>query len=100
MMSRRSMKKTRTLLAAAAAIAGLVALPGAAEAVPPNAVLQTQPLIGTDTAGENGYCAFPVNIDYLSNQVGRERPAPTGSTATHYTGFASATVTNVATGKT
>jgi hypothetical protein len=94
------MKKTRTLLAAAAAIAGLVALAGPAQAVPPQAQHTLIPLDGTNTAGVNGYCAFPVEIDYLSNQKGKDTSGPPGSTATHFTGFASATVTNLATNKT
>lgn len=94
------MKKTRTLLAAAAAIAGLVALASPAQAVPPQAQHTLIALDGTNTAGKNGYCAFPVDIDYLSNQKGKDTSGPPGSTATHFTGFASATVTNRDTGKT
>jgi hypothetical protein len=41
-----------------------------------------------------------VDIDYLSNQKGKDTSGPPGSTATHFTGFASATVTNLATNKT
>jgi hypothetical protein len=103
------MKKTRMLLAAAAAIAGLVALAGPAQAVPPQAehtiiLLEGRSIANDDpplpALGDNGYCAFPVKIDYLSNQKGKETSGPPGSTATHFTGFASATVTNLATGKT
>jgi hypothetical protein len=113
------MKKRHMLLAAAATVAGLVALAGPAQAVPPQAGHTILYLEGTsidydgpplvppppegqtlEAAGDNGYCAFPVKIDYLSNQKGKERSSPPGSTATHFTGFASATVTNLHTGKT
>jgi hypothetical protein len=85
------MKKRHTLLAAAAAIAGLVALPGPAQAVPPQAVPFSFDLQGTNTAGRNGYCSFPVHIEGVSNQ----KTNPHGKA----TGFGSATVTNLTTGK-
>ena len=92
------MKKTRTLLAAAAAIAGLVALTGPAQAAPPIDMRPqplTQPLEGTDTAGNNGYCPFPVFIEGINNQLFHE-----GSNGNQFTGFISVNVTNVDTGKT
>jgi hypothetical protein len=89
------MKKTRTLLAAAAALAGLVALPGPAQAVPPQAVPFSFDLPGTNEpgVGNNGYCSFPVHIEGVSNQQ------PTGP-HNKVTGFGSATVTNTITGET
>jgi poly(3-hydroxybutyrate) depolymerase len=65
------MKKTRTLLAAAAAIAGLVALPGAAQAAPPQAQTFTIDLPGTNDpdVGDNGFCPFPVQIVAVTNQL-------------------------------
>jgi len=95
------MKKTRTFLVAAAAIAGLVALAaGPAQAVPPQAQFQSIDL-PADTPDTDGFCPFPVHIDYLTNQLHpKETTGPNGSTALHFTGFASATVTNTDTGKT
>jgi hypothetical protein len=98
------MKKARALLAAAAAIAGLVAFASPAQADPPNAVLGTSfpdPLPGTETDGENGFCPFPVHVDYLSNQLVRKSTTNSdGSTSTRITGWATAAVTNLTTGKT
>jgi hypothetical protein len=88
------MKKTRTLLAAAAAIAGLVALPAAAHAAPPQAQTFTSPLEGTDTAGDNGFCPFPVVIVATTNQL-----TPHDKPVNNLTGFGSATVTNTLTGE-
>ena len=93
------MKKTRTLLAAVSAIAGLVAFAGPAQAVPPKAIPFAFDLPGSDIsvpgvpeADNDGYCLFPVHIEGVSNQ----KTNPHGKA----TGFGSATVTNLATGKT
>ena len=90
------MKRTRTLLAAAAAIAGLVAFAGPAQAVPPQAE-PSDPfvLLGTDTKGLDGYCDFPVEVVFISNPGPVHKPRGNAST-----GFISATVTNQTTGKT
>jgi hypothetical protein len=91
------MKKARTLWAVAAAIAGLVALAGPAQAEPPQAEPFSFDLPGTDisvegvpAAGDDGYCSFPVRIEGVSNQFPDEHP----------TGFGSATVTNLVTNET
>jgi hypothetical protein len=90
------MKKTRTLLAAAAAIAGLVALPGAAQAAPPRAQTFTLPtLLGSDAAGGAGVCPFPVDIVVTTNQLTFHADRPMNA----LTGFGSATVTNADTGE-
>jgi hypothetical protein len=93
------MKKTRTLLAAAAATVGLVAFAGQAQAAPPDKTVRPSPidvtLVGQDTAGVNGFCAFPVHIVGTSNQLIHE-----GSNGNQATGFISVTVTNETTGKT
>ena len=91
------MKKTRTLLAAAAAIAGLVALPGAAQAAPPQAQTFTIDLPGTNEplVGDNGFCPFPVQIVAVTNQL-----TPHDKPVNNLTGFGSATVTNTLTGET
>jgi hypothetical protein len=90
------------LFAAAAAIAAVVAVPGPAQAVPPQVQPFQQLLPGTDISvpelpaaanPEDGYCRFPVVIDYLSTQ------APKGPNNV-VAGFASATVTRLDTGKT
>jgi hypothetical protein len=102
------MKKTRTLLAAAAAIAGLFAFAGPAQAAPPQAQPFTMPLPGTITsvpelpaAGlADGYCSFPVLVEAVTNQHAKDTTGPTGPTATHFAGFGSATVTRLDTGKT
>ena len=60
------MKKTRTLLAAAAAVAGrTVAFAGPAQAVPPQAVAFEVDLPGTSDpdVGDVSYCSFPVHIE-------------------------------------
>jgi hypothetical protein len=95
------MNKTRTLLAAAATIAGLVALASPAQAVPP----QAEPgepftLPGTDTAGASGFCEFPVEIVQAAIKPPVETELPDGSTLVTFRGFGSATVTNLTTGKT
>jgi hypothetical protein len=91
------MKKTRALLVAAAAIAGLVALPGAAQAVPPQAQTFTIDLPGTNEpgVGDNGFCPFPVQIVAVTNQL-----TPHNKPVNNLTGFGSATVTNTDTGTT
>ena len=91
------MKKTRTLLAAAAAIAGLVALPGAAQAAPPQAQTFTIDLPGTNEpgVGDNGFCPFPVQIVAVTNQL-----TPHDKPVNNLTGFGSATVRNTVTDET
>jgi hypothetical protein len=99
------MKKARTLLVAAAAVAGLVAFAGPAQADPPNAVLGTSfpddPL-QADTDTTDGYCKdFAVKVNYLSNQLVRRSTTDSeGVTSTRITGWATAVVTNLTTGKT
>jgi hypothetical protein len=90
------MRKTRTLLAAAAAISGLFALPGPAQAVPPQAEPVEFSLPGSDDVGGEGYCPFPVDVKGVSNQAS---PDPNGPAVQHFTGFVSVTVTNAETGK-
>src|SRR6187431_1589144 len=93
------MKKSRTLLAAAAATVGLVAFAGQAQAAPPDKTFRPSPidvtLVGQDTAGVNGFCTFPVHIVGTSNQLLHE-----GSNGNQATGFIFVTVTNETTGKT
>jgi hypothetical protein len=92
------MKKTRTFLAAAAAIAGLVAFASPAQAVPPQALAQDVDL-PADTATTDGFCPFPVHIDYTTNQLDpKVTTNPDGSVVTRFTGWAYATVTNTDTG--
>ena len=101
------MKKTRMLVAAVAAVAGLVAFAGPAQADPPNAVPGTSfpdPLPASiNPNGSNnpdGFCPFPVHVDYLSNQIAhRSTTNPDGSTSTRFTGWATAIVTNLTTKK-
>jgi hypothetical protein len=93
------MKKKRMLLAAAAATVGFVAFAGPAQAAPPQAA-QGSIDLAADTADTDGYCAFPVHIDYLSNQRVKETTGPNGETVQHFTGWALAIVTNTDTGKT
>src|SRR5512132_1190642 len=96
-MSRRGMKKTRTLLAAAAGSAGLVALAGPAQAAPPEPAHQTYALPGTDTEQGNGFCPFAVHIEVDTNQLPpKVTPYPDTSNVLEvqkYTGSAVATVT-------
>jgi hypothetical protein len=95
------MKKTRMLLAAATAIAGLVAFAGPAHAVPPQATPAPPfTLPGTDTAGEDGYCPFAVEIVQAAIKPPVETDLPDGSTLLTFTGFGYATAKNVDTGKT
>ncbi len=93
------MKVTRTSLVIAATAAGLIAATGPAQADPLPTEPQTLHLPGTDTAGDNGYCPFPVTIEYFSNQQIRERVLPDGSTEYRFNGHAKAIVTNDATGE-
>jgi hypothetical protein len=101
------MKKMRMLVAAVAAVAGLVAFAGPAQADPPNAVPGTSfpdPLPASiNPNGSNnpdGFCPFPVHVDYLSNQIAhRSTTNPDGSTSTRFTGWATAIVTNLTTKK-
>lgn len=87
------MTKTRTLLAAAAATVGLVALADPAQALPPQP-FDAFTLPGTDDVGdEEGYCSFPVLVGGLS------KSGPKGP-HDRVTGFTSVTVTNMDTGKT
>ncbi|GAA2852720.1 hypothetical protein GCM10010472_07390 [Pseudonocardia halophobica] len=84
------MKLSRTLLATAVALLGAFAFTGTAQA----AEVTTFHLQGRNTAGDNGYCSFPVTILYTSNQ--KLRPGPNGLV----TGNATAKVTNDISGKT
>jgi hypothetical protein len=102
------MKKTRMLLAAAAALAGLVVFAGPAQAVPPQAQ-PGEPIVlpgttisvpGVPAAGDDGYCSFPVRIVQAAIKAPVETPGPDGSTVFTFRGFGTATVTNLATGKT
>jgi hypothetical protein len=91
------MKITRVLMAATAAVAGLVVSAGPALADPPPTVSQSFPLLGTDTEGENGYCPFRVDVDYVSKQKTRVTKNPDGSETQRFTGPATATVTRFGT---
>jgi hypothetical protein len=93
------MRITRASLAAAAAVAGMIAMAGPAQAAPPPTVSQSIPLDGTDTAGRNGYCPFPVVVDYVTRQKTRVTTNPDGSVSQRFTGPATATVTHVGTPK-
>jgi hypothetical protein len=95
------MKITRMSLAALAAVASLFAMAGPAQADPPQAVLQDPVnLPGTNTAGNDGFCPFPVRIDVTTNQkTTKTTKNPDGSTSSHSAGFATATVTRTDTGK-
>jgi hypothetical protein len=86
------MKKTRTLLAAAAAIAGLVAFASPAQAAPPQP-FEAFTLPGTEDVGDlEGYCLFPVLVEGLS------KSGPKGPHG-RVTGVTRVTVTNMDTGK-
>src|SRR4249920_4056601 len=100
-MKRRSMKKTRTLLAGVAAIAGLFALAGPAHAVPPQATPgEPFTLPGIETVGSDGYCKFPVEIVQAAIKAPVMTNLPDGSTLVTFTGFGYATAKNLDTGKT
>jgi hypothetical protein len=95
------MKKTRTLLAGVAAIAGLFALAGPAHAVPPQATPgEPFTLPGTETVGNDGYCKFPVEIVQAAIKAPVVTNLPDGSTLVTFTGFGYATAKNLDTGKT
>lgn len=91
------MKITRVSLAVAAAVAGMIAMAGPAQAAPPPTVSQSFTLLGTDTEGRNGYCPFPVLVDYVSKQKTRVTTNADGSESQRFTGPATATVTHVGT---
>ena len=91
------MKLSRAFIAIVAALLGAFALLGTAQAAesratPPACSPGTTCLPGTDTAGNNGYCPFPVTITY----TGGQKPGPNGL----FTGHGTATVTNTTNGKT
>jgi len=82
------MKKTRTLLAAAAAVAGLIAFAGPAQADQPPTTTTNYSLAAND------YCDFPVNIEYITKQQVRTTTDPdTGVITQVFRGQASAVVT-------
>jgi len=85
------------LLVAAAAVAGLVAVAGPAQAVPPGAATGSFVLPGTDDVGdEKGFCSFPVQVEYVNNQrYVQEVTGTDGSLTQHLTGYASVIVTNL-----
>jgi hypothetical protein len=80
------MKTTRTSLVIAAA--------GPAQAGPlPTEPSFTMPLVGTDKAGEDGYCPFPVTVQVFNGQKFTETPLPNGGAEQRFTGHAKAIVT-------
>ncbi|MCU7722632.1 hypothetical protein ODJ79_02785 [Actinoplanes sp. KI2] len=81
-------------------VVGLVGVAGPAGAAPPPYDSGTIPLTGTGTAGTGGYCPFDVRLDYVSHEKTTKTAGPDGSTLFHFTGNATATVTNVSSGKT
>lgn len=76
---------------------GLAAITGAAPAaaVPPQAVISTEVLKGTDTAGGAGFCPFAVRLDITDNQNYVFTTLEDGSTALTFRGAARVTLTNV-----
>ena len=90
------MKRTRTLLAAAAAIAGLVAFAGPAQAVPPQAQTFTIDLPGTNEPGVGETASARSRCKSWRSPIS----SPPMTPVNNLTGFGSATVTNTVTGKT
>src|SRR5690349_22951748 len=88
----------RMFLISALAI-GLVGVAGPAAADPPRTDSGSFSLGGTDTAGTNGFCPFEVKIDYVSHQRAETTVELDGTKVVRATGHATATVTNVSTGK-
>ena len=88
------MKTTRTLLTIATAAVGLIVAGAPAQADPLPMEPQTIELPGTDTAGDAGFCPFPVTIDFFSGQRVTETTLPNGATKFRFTGHAEAIVTN------
>ena len=72
--------------------------PTAAYAAPPQVQSGHVDLPARDANGD-GYCVFPVSVDYVTNQRVKEATNPDGSTVQRITGYASATVTNLSTSK-
>jgi hypothetical protein len=70
----------------------------AAHAAPPQVQSGHVDLPARDANGD-GYCLFPVSVDYVTNQRIKEATNPDGSTVQRITGYASATVTNLSTSK-
>jgi hypothetical protein len=81
------------LLAAAAAVAGLVAVAGPAQAAPPVLQSSSYDLPAATPTDTSGYCLFPVHIDIVAHQKFQETKLPDGTVITHITGYSSATVT-------
>jgi hypothetical protein len=89
----------KTCMSLAIATAGLVAAAGPAQADPPPTVTQNFVLEGTATAGQNGYCPFDVQVDIVSHQRTTTTTLQDGTVVQRFTGNATATVTNPATGE-
>lgn len=68
-----------------------------AQAAPPQVQSGYQDLPARDANG-GGFCLFPARVDYVVKQRAQESTNPDGSMV-RVTGYASATVTNLSTGK-
>jgi hypothetical protein len=93
------MKITRMSLALVGALIAPIVVAGPAQAAPPQAESGSFTLEGTDTAPDDGYCPFTVEVDYVTNQNFTETTNPDGSTTQRFSGYATATVTNTESGK-
>ena len=93
------MRAPRTLLITAAVTGVLFALAGPAQAAPPPTTSFSTDLPGTKSAGNAGYCSFPVHLDEVLHEHNVISSGPGGATIDHVTGTGRATVTNTATGK-
>lgn len=92
------MQTSKLCAAAGAACAALLVTTAPAAAVPPGAVTFTMTFPGTDTAGEDGYCAFPVRLEVVNNQTYTTTPGPGGTATTRFAGAAFVTAVNDLTG--
>ena len=93
------MNKYRVSITAFFAAVGSLVVAGPAAATPPGAVTYSLAFPGTSTAGDDGYCPFPVTIDVVDNQRLTETTLPDGTVIDRYRGAAFATAINDNTGK-
>lgn len=94
------MKATRKILTVAGTVtAALLAVGGPAAAAPPPSDIISMDLVGTDTAGDNGFCPFKVHLEGVSHQRPTMVKTPDGVVITSATGNATVVATNTKTGK-
>lgn len=88
------MQTSKLVAAVGAACAAVLVTSVPAVAVPPGEVPETVVLVGTDTAGEDGFCPFPVRLEVVNKQTYTSTPGPGGTVSTRFAGAAFVTAVN------